>query len=156
MIEFSNFSKIVDRNCVLTVKEFLSDKNEIKTTTLQKDYVLDDVSGPSIEVKGDKVHYSCILEYRSDQGLLFLEMLSDKFQFLNMNEAPDLDILDLLGEFLNILCGKINKDIEDVESDLKIEIPYFEYGLDVQGDESLGAIECFFGDLSFKLHYILS
>ncbi len=156
MIEFSNFSRIVDESCVQTVDEFLSSSDKIKTADLKTGYSLEEIAGPSIEVRGKNIHYSCIMQYKAEQGLLFFDLLAKKYPFLNKNELPELDILDLLGEFLNILCGKINKHFESIETDLVIEIPYFEYGVDLEEGQSLGALECSFGDLSFKLHYILN
>jgi len=156
MIEFNRFSKIVSERCSQTVDEFLTLEADIKVAPIKNDTVLEDIAGPSIEVRGKEIHYSCIMQYKADQNLKFLEMLAKKHPYLNQDEVPDLDILDLLGEFLNILCGKINRDLENVEDDLVIEIPYFEYGIDVDEDQDLGALECKFGELSFKLHYILN
>lgn len=156
MIEFSNFSKIVDTACTQTILDFIDEKSKISTSKLKEKIINEEVFGPSIEVNGSKVHYSCILQYKADQNLQYIDLLTQKYPFIDSAEAPDLDILDLLGEFLNILCGKINKELESVDKDLNIEIPYFTYGIDPSDESNLSSTEFVFGELSFKLHYYLN
>lgn len=155
MIGFSQFSSIVEECCHLTTTEFLSTE-EVKTSKAKEGYVLDDVAGPSIEVRGKSIRYLCLIEYKSEDNLKILELFQKKYPFLNSDEIPDIDLLDLFGEFLNILCGKINKEIDSINSEeMNIEIPYFEYGIDKGDSQELAALNCQIGTLTFRLYYLL-
>lgn len=155
MMDFIQFSTIVEDCCHRTTTEFLS-LDEVVVTKAKEDYILDDVAGPSIEVKGEQTRYLCLLEYKSEDNLKILDMFQKKYPFLNSNEVPEIDLLDLFGEYLNILCGKINKEIDSInKEEMNIEIPYFEYGIDKSETQELAALNCQVGTLSFKLHYLL-
>jgi hypothetical protein len=153
MLELVKLSPIIELACRQTVSEFMSDCEDIKLSKLDAPKVPEEISGPSIEVSGKKAHYSCLLEYKNEDNTKFIDLLTKKYPFVDNDELPELDILDLLGEFLNILCGKINKELEGLDPDLNIEIPYFVYGLESDDKNKVGSIECLFDDLSFKLHY---
>jgi len=155
MIKFSQFQTIVEHSCERTTQEFLS-SSAISISKAKQDYLLDEVAGPSIEVQGERTSYMCLLEYKTDQNIKYLEVFKEKYPFLNQDEIPEVDLLDLFGEYLNILCGKINKEIDDIETEeMNIEIPFFEYGLDIDTPERYGSLDCKLEELSFRLHYAL-
>ncbi|OUR93585.1 hypothetical protein A9Q84_19140 [Halobacteriovorax marinus] len=156
MINFGDFSKIVEKECSVAVKDFLDSVHEIKISKLNDQVVYDDICGPSVEVSGEKLNYTCVLQYNVEDNIKYLDLLTKKYPFVDNGELPELDIMDLLGEFLNILCGKINYQLEKEDSHLNIEIPYFSYGVQLEEGQTLGVLKCNFGDLSFKLHYLLN
>jgi hypothetical protein len=153
MVEMKKFSQIIEKACEQTVQDYMDSEHAIFISKIKSKIISEEISGPSIEVEGEKFHYSCLLEYQAKDNLKFLDLLTIKYPFIDEADLPEIDILDLLGEFLNILCGKINKELEQVDSTLNIEIPYFVYGLDTDESMKLSSLECKFGDLSFNLHY---
>lgn len=155
MLSLSSFSDNIVNSCKATSIEFLGAK-DVSITVVNPEVIFEEISGPSIEVRGKKIHYSCILEYKADQSLQILDLFSQNYPFLNKDELPELDLLDLLGEFLNILSGKINKELESIEGDLSIEIPYFEYGIDVEESQQFGSIECLFDNVKFNIHFVIN
>ena len=156
MVNFEEFSKIINTECLETISEFMSNDSSIKSHTFSEIKALEDISGPSIEVVGKKVSYTCVLEYENVDNLKFLDLLIEKYPFVNNSDVPELDVMDLLGEFLNIFCGKINLSLEKVDSDLNIEIPYFTYGIQDLASKELGCYKFEFNELSFKIHYCLN
>ncbi len=156
MLEFNQFSKIIETGCLKTITEFITPKYDVKIGKVREEPVLEEIYGPSVEVSGQNFNYSCILEYRVEDNQKILDLLYRKYPFIKNDEIPEIDILDFLGEFLNILCGKINKELEKEDNQLSIEIPYFSYGLFVEEDQKIGTKTFSFDDLSFKLHYYIN
>jgi hypothetical protein len=156
MISFEEFSKIINEECLKTISEFMSNDTSIKSQSFDEIKVLEEISGPSIEVVGKKLSYTCVLEYKNIDNLKFLDLLVEKYPFVDNSDVPELDVMDLLGEFLNIFCGKINLALESIDSDLNIEIPYFTYGIQDLSSNKLGCFKFEFNELSFKIHYCLN
>lgn len=155
MVDFKDFSKIVTKSSSETIEEFLKTSQNLKISEIKEPIIFEDVSGPSVEVKNEKLKYQCVLQYKNTDNTDVLNLLKEKYPFLIEDELPNVDLLDLFGEFLNILCGKINKGLEkSVEGDLNIEIPYFEYGIDTESSQ-IGSIQCSLDDLELQIHYLL-
>jgi len=156
VLNFGDFSKIVENECLMAVKEFLDSTGNVKMSKSNDQIIHDNICGPSVEVSGKNLNYTCILQYNVEDNLKYLDLLSSKYPFVDNGELPEIDIMDLLGEFLNILCGKINLKLEKEDSNLNIEIPYFSYGVHLEEGQELGMFQCQFGELSFKLHYLMN
>jgi hypothetical protein len=156
MISLDEFSKIVNSECLKTISEFMSNEENIKSSRINESRDLESICGPSVEVVGKKLKYSCILEYENVDNIKFLDLLIEKYPFVDNSDIPELDIMDLFGEFLNILCGKINLSLESTDSELNIEIPYFTYGIQDLEISKIVTQKYEFNELSFKLHFYLN
>lgn len=153
MIEISRFSKIIEQSCTETISSFIDTDAKVEVNLPKDHFQPEEVFGASIDVSGQKLKYGCILQYAMEQSSLYIDLLTKKYPMIDDTESPDIDILDLLGEFLNILCGKINKELVEIDNELNIEMPFFIHGLN--GEEKLNTLEFTFGELKFFLHYHL-
>ena len=142
----------MENQCHKTIDDFMITQGEIDIKALDE-HSSSEVFGPSVEVQGKSFGYTCILQYEAADNLKYLDLLLKKYHFLPALEVPEIDLLDYLGEFLNILCGRVNKEIESTHSKLSIEIPYFSYGVHLQEGQKLKTLKCSFNELSFKLHF---
>ena len=154
MLDPVKFNQITQDACKQTVLDYMDDSKQVQIKSVKDSFQFEEVIGPSIEVSGEKIHYSFILQYLPEQNLKYIDLLSQKYPFIDESEVPELDILDYLGEFLNILCGKVNRELESLDKNLNIEIPYFSYGIEALESETVQSFECQFGELNFKLHSI--
>jgi hypothetical protein len=153
MIDNNGFTKIVENACSETIHSFIDNESEILKEKKKNFLQPEEVFGANIDVSGKRLKYGCILQYSMEQSALYINLLTKKYPMIDDSESPDIDILDLLGEFLNILCGKINKELVDIDDELNIEIPFFVHGL--SGEQKLETTEFKFGELKFYLHFHL-
>ena len=152
-MEINQFSKIIEKACSETIISFMDTNAEVTIKIPENKFQPEEVFGASIDVSGKSLKYGCILQYAMEQSSLYIDLLTKKYPMIDDSESPDIDILDLLGEFLNILCGKINKELVEIDDELNIEIPFFIHGLNE--DEELKSLEFKFGELKFFLHFHL-
>lgn len=145
---------ILQEACINSVNEFLSTSGDAKLVDKSISYGLDEVYGPSIECFGDNVKYIFTLRYELEQNQDYLNLFLSKYTFVDKNELPSLDLNDFLGEFLNIMSGKVNKSFEALDPKLQPKAPYFTQGFESIDEQSeVNSFSCEFDGLNFTLFY---
>lgn len=137
---------------------FLTSGENVNLSSFDFKREFEEIVGPGIEVVGSEFNYSCVLEYDAEANENILNLIFSRFPGFDESELPEIDILDALGEFLNILCGKINLCLEKDCPDLNIEVPYFVYGLEPKEDnkDKVLSFSLSSTELAFNLYFYWS
>lgn len=152
-MNYNNLKEYAQKASSEAIKDFLTSNEKINVSEFKNEKDTSEIAGPSIDVIGDKCRYVCTMQYQEQDRERFIKLLGDKYSFINSDELPEIDLLDFLGEYLNILCGKINFQLENFDNTLNVDIPYFTYEFETISEKDIIRFQCQFDEISFDLYF---